>query len=134
MMLESFFELAPVLLTIITPLVAVPLTMITFYLRSLREHQATGLTELGRRVDLVQGSAERLQRTQAEFERDYTTKEEWLRETMWARRNLEVLRDTAVRLEARLGASECGLATNDRRTACDFGDIPVHQPALDGGD
>lgn len=35
----------------------------------------------------------------AEFERDYTTKEEWLRECMLARRSLEQLNEAAVRME-----------------------------------
>ena len=37
----SLLEAAGPLLAVLTPLVAVPLTVITFYLRSLREHQVT---------------------------------------------------------------------------------------------
>ena len=77
------------LLGILTPLVAVPLTVITFYLRSLREHQVTWHGELIRRVEAVEASAVDLRKTLSAFERDYTTKEEWLRENMAAHHHLE---------------------------------------------
>ena len=95
----TFLESAGTLLTILTPLVAVPLTVITFYLRSLREHQVSWHAELVRRVESVEASALDLHKALTEFERDYTTKEEWLRECMLARRTLEQLSETTVRLE-----------------------------------
>ena len=97
MMVASFVESTGMLLTILTPLVAVPLTVITFYLRSLREHQVSWHADLVRRMESA--AAVDLRKMLTEFERDYTTKEEWLREGMMARRTLEQLRETTVRIE-----------------------------------
>jgi len=96
------------LLGILTPLVAVPLTVITFYLRSLREHQVTWHTELLRRIEAVEASAVDLRKTLSTFERDYTTKEEWLRECMLARQGLAHLTEMTVRLEANLNRNVAG--------------------------
>lgn len=100
--LASLWESIGTLLTVLTPLVAVPLTVITFYLRSLREHQVSWHGELIRRIESAEGSALELRKTMAEFERDYTTKEEWLRELMYARRMQEQWMETAARMDATL--------------------------------
>ncbi len=99
----SLVESAGPLLTVLTPLVAVPLTVITFYLRSLRDHQELWHAELARRLESVEASTLDLRKTLAEFERYYTTKEEWLRECMHARRTLEQLIETTTRIETVLG-------------------------------
>src|SRR3972149_430077 len=99
MILASFWELGGTFLTVLTPLVAVPLTVITFYLRSIREHQVSWHAQWVRRLEAAGGSTMELRRTVGEFERDYATKEEWLRECMYARRKLEQLGETVVRLE-----------------------------------
>lgn len=98
------------LLTVLTPLVGIPLTIITFYLRSLREQQITTHVELIRRLDALESSAGELRRAVREFERNYTTKEEWLRECMQARQTLSQLTEATVRLEA-LGAAGCRPST-----------------------
>jgi hypothetical protein len=95
----SFWNSASTVLAVMTPLVAVPLTVITFYLRSLREHQMTWHGELVRRFEALERSTAQLRATVTQFERDYTTKEEWLRECMMARQTLEGLSKAAVRLE-----------------------------------
>lgn len=100
--LASLWESIGTLLTVLTPLVAVPLTVITFYLRSLREHQLSWHGELVRRIESVEGSTLELRKAMGEFERDYTTKEEWLRELMNARRMLEQGMETAARMDATL--------------------------------
>src|SRR3989304_5107722 len=99
MTLASFWEIGGTFLTVLAPLVAVPLTVITFYLRSIRDHQMSWHSECVRRFETVEASAADLARTVGEFERDYATKEEWLRECMHARRKLEQLGETVVRLE-----------------------------------
>ncbi len=96
----SWYETVVPLLAVLTPLVGVPLTVITFYLRSLREQQATTHAELMRRLDAQESCLVEFRRTIRGFERDYTTKEEWLRECMQARRTLSRLTETTVRLEA----------------------------------
>ena len=98
-MTATFLESSGTLLTVLTPLVAVPLTVITFYLRSLREHQVSWHSVLVRRIEQVEAAVTDLRKTINDFERDYATKEEWLRECMLARRSIEQLRDTTVRLE-----------------------------------
>ncbi len=87
------------LLTVLTPLVAIPLTMITFYLRSLREHQLTAQQDAARRIDAVEAVNAECRKAISDIERDFTTKEEWLRECMHARRVLEQLTESTVRIE-----------------------------------
>ncbi len=96
---NTFWESLRTVLAVVTPLVAIPLTVITFYLRSLREHQITWHAELVRRFEAIERSTAQVRETVIQFERDYTTKEEWLRECMLARQTLENLSKTAVKLE-----------------------------------
>ncbi len=117
--LASAWETIGTLLTVLTPLVAVPLTMITFYLRSLREHQVSWHVELVRRIESVEVAAVELRKTLGEFERDYTTKEEWLRESMHARRMLEQLTEMTVRLDTTLRTG-----TTSARTGLHAGSKP----------
>ena len=102
MSFASLNESAGTLLTILTPLMAVPLTVITFYLRSLREHQVSWHAELVRRMESVETSTLDLRKTLGEFERYYTTKEEWLRECTHARGTLEQLSEMTIRMETRV--------------------------------
>ena len=95
----TFVDAVAPLLTVLTPLVAVPLTVITFYLRSLREQQVSWHRELSQRVAVVERALTEARKAVDDFERDYTTKEEWLRECMFARRAIEDSRKTSLRLE-----------------------------------
>lgn len=88
------------MLAVLAPLVGVPLGVITFYLRGLREQQVSWHSELLRRFESLEASTVELRRYVDEFERSYTTKEEWLRECMHARRVLENLTESTVRLDA----------------------------------
>lgn len=87
------------LLSVLTPLVVVPLTVITFYLRSMREHQLSWHAALVRRVDAMEDGIAEIRKSIKDLEREYTTKEEWLRECMQTRRLLEHATDAAVRME-----------------------------------
>ncbi len=109
----TWLESAGTLLTILTPLVAVPLTVITFYLRSLREHQLSWHADLIRRVESIEMSIAELRRALADFERDYATKEEWLRECTIARGTLERLKESTVRIETRLESGRTRAALED---------------------
>lgn len=93
---------AAVLVGIFSPLVGVPLTAITLYLRAIREHQTTGAAELVHRIERIEQSIRELSRSLTEVERDYTTKEEWLRESMHARQQLERLTEMLVKVQAEL--------------------------------
>ena len=95
-------ESAGTFLAVLTPLLAVPLTVIVFYLRSLREHQTAWHADSVSRVASMDSAVADIRRLVAEFERDYTTKEEWLRECMHARRTLEQLTQTTIRIETLL--------------------------------
>lgn len=92
-------ELAGTLVLVLPPLVAVPLTIITFYLRSLREHQLARHGELVRQVETLADSVSSLRERHREFERDYTTKEEWVRETTQLRHRVETVSDVIARMD-----------------------------------
>lgn len=89
------WESAQVLVAALAPLVAVPLGVITFYLRSLHEYQIHRHAELVRRFELMEKQSSDLARALSGFEREYTTKEEWLRECMYARGRMERLVERA---------------------------------------
>jgi len=96
---DFWVEVGPII-AVMAPLVGVPLTVITFYLRALRDQQVSWHSELLRRFEALDRANADLCRHVDEFERDYTTKEEWLRECLHARRVLENLTETTVRLDA----------------------------------
>jgi len=84
---------------IVAPLTAVPMTLIVLYLKALRDHQFTRHAELLRRVERVEGAWNELRAAIGEFERDYATKEEWLRECLWTRRIVDRLTRSVARIE-----------------------------------
>ncbi len=97
------------LVSVLSPLVGIPLTMITLYLRAIREHQTVITAELTHRVETMETSIRDLSRATAEFEREYATKEEWVRESMLARQRLERLTELVTRIETeRRGERERG--------------------------
>ena len=93
---------ASTMLAIVTGLVLVPLTVITFYLRALLMQQAAARTDFNGRFEHVEAAIRRLSRRVAEHERGLTSKEDWLRESMLARRNIERLTEAFARIEASL--------------------------------
>ena len=100
MNLPAIMESTGAALAVLTPLVVVPLTVFTFYLRSLREQQSAWHADFVKRIEAVEGILNQIRRHVFDFERDYTTKEEWLREEMQTRRRIEMLRESTWRLEA----------------------------------
>ena len=101
------WEQVAVLVGVLSPLVAVPLMVITLYLRAIREHQTTTMAEMTHRIETMESSIRDLLRSTAEFEREYTTKEEWVRESMIARQGLERLTEMVARIEADLANRTC---------------------------
>lgn len=93
---------ASTMLAIVTGLVVIPLTVITFYLRSLLMQQVAARADFTGRFEHVEAAIRRLSRRVAEHERDLTSKEDWLRESLLARRNIERLTEAVVRIEAGL--------------------------------
>ena len=97
---------ASAIAAIVTPLVGVPLTVIIFYLKGLREQQAHRLAELSQRLDAQESWLRRVGEQLSSMQRDYATKEEWLRESMWARNQVEKLSESMTRTEAELECVE----------------------------
>jgi len=91
------------------PLIGIPLTMVALYMRGLREQQVQHNGETERRVEAVEDDLRAVRRSLGRFERDYTRKEEWLRESMHARQQLERLTEMMARIESQLENSN-GLA------------------------
>ena len=80
------------LVAVLGPLVGVPLTVIALYLKGLRDQQTGRLAELSRQVEALAADQRNLAAETARMHRDFATKEEWLREAMWARDRIERLR------------------------------------------
>jgi len=106
---EVDWQTMGMLLAALGPLTGVPLTMVAFYLRGLREQQQQRNQETARRVEVVEGDLRAVRVSLGQFERDYTRKEEWLRESMHARQQLERLTEMMARIESQLENSN-GLA------------------------
>lgn len=78
-------------LAVLGPLLAVPTALVILYLKTLRDQQQTRHTDLVRRVDRLEQSLLAVRALLRDIERDYATKEEWLRECMWTRSRLDRL-------------------------------------------
>ena len=104
------WELVGTVIGVLSTLVAVPLTAIVFYLRAIREDQRLLQERLTRSVDKIEADCERVGSSVESVKRQYTTKEEWTRETMLARSQLGRLTELMARLQAELESSR-GLAT-----------------------
>ena len=110
------WEQATMLVGLLSPLVGVPLVVITFYLRAIREHQTTTAAEINHRIRTVEAAIHDLLKSTSDFERTYTTKEEWVRESMVARQRLEKLGEMMARLQAEMENGH-GVAAELGRTA-----------------
>lgn len=113
-MATGTWQTAAAVLAVLTPLIGVPLTVITFYLKSLREHQVGRFADLSRRVDVIESSLHRIEGDCASMRRDTATKEEWLRESMWARGQIETLAASMARAETELDGMATLLTTVER--------------------
>jgi len=111
------WEQLGLLIGVLSPLIGVPLGVITLYLRAIREHQTTAASETARRIETMERSVNDLLRATADFEREYTTKEEWVRESMLARERLERLTEMTARIEAELDSGKSLAAELGRATA-----------------
>ena len=96
------------LLAVLTPLAGVPLTAILFYLRGLREQYAGRAAQLLSRVDRLEGLTDTLIQRITDVERNCATREEWIRESMLARRERGRLIEGLVRLQARVQETNGG--------------------------
>lgn len=105
------------LVGVLSPLVGVPLVMVTFYLRAIRDHQTNLMRELSHRIETLESvMRDHIQRS-AEFDRDFTTKEEWVRESMVSRQRLEHLTELVTRIQAELETGRSVAGEISRATA-----------------
>ncbi len=84
------------------PLLGLPMVMITLYLKSIRDYQVDRCEGIEDRLDNLNAAFHNVTGRVGEFERDYTTKEEWLRESMLARRQLEKLTELVTRIQVEI--------------------------------
>ncbi len=108
------WQFAATLIGTLSALVGVPLAVIGLYLRAIREDQKAVRDHVSKRVDTVEAECRRIKQTVDEIEAGYTSKEEWLRETMLARSQLVRLSELMARLQAELESSRA-LATQFHR-------------------
>ncbi len=90
------------LLTILAPVIVIPMTVLTFYLRSLRDIHTLHYDGCMRRMESLEASVVELRHQVAVWQRDFTCKEEWLRECMYARKRIEHWSEVTSRLEANM--------------------------------
>ena len=103
------WETTGTLVAILGTLVGIPLSVMTLYLRAIRDTQVNRDRENSVRLHGVEQHIRSVERQVEGVERDYTTKEEWLRESMLARKQLERLTEMVARMQVRLEDSD-GLA------------------------
>lgn len=103
------------LVAVAASMVGVPLTVIVFYLRSLRENLLFGQQSLARRIEAQEAAGAELRRAISDLPRDYTTKEEWLRELLHTRRVLEEVKEASIRVQTTLDDMRHGVARTSAR-------------------
>ncbi len=108
------WQLVGTIVGALSALVGVPLTAIVFYLRTIREDQRTVQANMAGRVDRIEAECRRIEASVDKIEREYTPREEWLRETMLARSQLGRLTELLARLQAEMETSRA-LATQFAR-------------------
>ncbi|MFQ5425067.1 MAG: hypothetical protein ACE5F9_13960 [Phycisphaerae bacterium] len=104
------WQLITTVLAGISALTGVPLTIVVFYLRAIREDQRSTLAGIARRVAIVEADRRCTDRAISDIERSYTTRAEWVRENMLARKQLARLTELLARVETELESSR-GVAT-----------------------
>lgn len=135
------WELVGTMIGAMSMLVGIPLSAIVLYLRSIREEQRLLQVTFARRIEKNETECQRVELSVGRVQRNYTTKEEWVRETMLARHQLERLTELMARLQAELESSR-GLATQfvrathaiielTERLGQRLADIPGHGAAND---
>ena len=110
------WEQVAVMVAVLSPLVGAPLTVITMYLRAIREQHSNTMREMSSRMATMEASIRDLLQSNAGFEREYATKEEWVRESMLARQRLERLTELVTWIQAELENGQ-GLAAQLGRAA-----------------
>jgi len=90
------------LLTILAPVIVIPMAVLTFYLRSMRDIHTLHYDSCMRRMESLEASVVELRHQVVVWQRDFTCKEEWLRECMHARKRIEHWSHATSKLEAKM--------------------------------
>jgi len=96
------WEQVALVVGVLSPLLGVPMAMIALYLRAIRDHQTSGIGEIKHRIQIMDAAIHELLKSTADFEHQYTTKEEWVRESMFARQRMDRLTELVTRIQASL--------------------------------
>ncbi len=83
------------ILAAVTPVLAIPIGAMTFYLRALRDQQKSARNDALRRVEQIESAIRRLNARFADAELRFATKEDWLRESMLTRQSITKLSESA---------------------------------------
>jgi hypothetical protein len=108
------WNLAALVVGALSALAGVPFAAICLYLRAIRDGQRNLQAALTERVSQLEADRRRIEETIDSVEINYTPREEWLRETMLARSQLERLTELIAGLRAELESSRA-LATQFHR-------------------
>jgi hypothetical protein len=103
--LGTEWSTAGVIIGTLTPLVGVPMTMIILYLKAIRQAQESHQVIGSRRMAVIEADVRRVDERLDDVERSYTTKEEWLRESLHARHQLERLMEMTTEVRTQLDNS-----------------------------
>jgi hypothetical protein len=76
---------------VVGTLVGAPLTVMILYLKAIRDQQSTRLADCLHRVEALDAGLRRMADDLGDVQRDAATKEEWIRENMWNRGQIERL-------------------------------------------
>jgi septation ring formation regulator EzrA len=93
-------EMIATLVAILGTMTAAPVTLVVIFLKSMHEAQAARHHELSRQIERTGERVGRLTEEVAAVQRNYATKEEWLRESLLVREALQSTRESLARLEA----------------------------------
>jgi len=104
------WQVATTLIGALAALTGAPLTAMVFYLRAIRDDQRDVRSALAQKLERIRADQRRLEQSLDQVERSFTTKDEWVRETMLARQQLARLTEMMTRIQAELETSR-GLAT-----------------------
>lgn len=95
----SVAENIAALAVVVGTLVGAPLTVMILYLKAIRDQHATRVADCLRRVEDLDAGLQSVAESLGDLQRDAATKEEWIRENMWVRGQVERLSAALSRCE-----------------------------------
>jgi len=83
----------------VVPLLGIPLALVSQYIKGIHEIQVKRTEDLIDRINYLGEQIQLLSKVVHEFERHYTTKEEWLREMNQTRSHMEKVTEMVTQLQ-----------------------------------